>query len=98
MVLNNGIAFNMLSGIPWWISLIILIGLGVYAVKMREFWGRIGLGLIIVGGSGNLVQRYLFGGVIDNLNFFNILYNNVWDYCITIGLFMFLYQVVARKS
>lgn len=97
MVLNTGISFNLLSGIPWWVSLIILIGLGAYAVKMRELLGRVGIGLIIIGGSGNMVQRYLYGGVVDNLNFFNILQNNVWDYFIVGGLCIYGYQVVCRK-
>jgi len=97
MLINTGISFGLFENFPTWISAIIIGCLLVYAVKMRELWERVGLGLIILGGLGNLVQRYLYGGVVDNLNFFGVLQNNVWDYLIVGGLCVYVYHLVGHK-
>jgi lipoprotein signal peptidase len=96
-MINTGVSFGLLPGLSWIILLGVLVGLTIYAVKMRELWGRIGIGMIIVGGAGNLTQRLIYGGVVDNLNFFGLFYNNVWDYVIVVGVGICLVQVFRRK-
>jgi lipoprotein signal peptidase len=91
-MLNQGVSFGLFQGIPIWIVLIIWLGLFLYAVKMRELWGRVGLGLMLVGGAGNIVSRIIYGGVVDNLSLFGLLYNNIWDYLIFIGLIIFIWK------
>jgi len=89
-MINQGISFGLLPGLPNWIFIILLLALGIYAVKMRELWGRVGLTLIIVGGVGNLVSRYVSGGVVDNWQFFGLFYNNIWDWIIATGVIVFV--------
>lgn len=96
-MINNGISFGLLPGISTWILIGVLVGLIIYAVKMRELWGRVGVGLVIAGGMGNLVQRTMYGGVIDNWNFFGLFYNNVWDYLIFIGGVIYGYTYFIRR-
>lgn len=97
-MLNRGISFGVWPGIPVWVIVLVLLGLLVYVVvpagagKMRELWGRVGLGLIILGGAGNLVSRLMYGGVIDNLNFFGLFYNNIWDWMIGVGVGIYLFK------
>jgi signal peptidase II len=91
-MLNQGISFGLLQGIPVWVVGLVWICLFVYAVKMRELWGRVGVGLMLLGGAGNIVSRVWYGGVIDNLSFFGLFYNNVWDYLIFIGLVIYIWN------
>lgn len=97
-MLNNGVSFGLLPGISLWILGSVLIGLVVYAVKMRELWGRVGILLIVVGGLANLVSRVRYGGVIDNLNFFGLVYNNLADYLIIAGLLIYGYSSYFRRQ
>jgi len=98
-MINPGISFGLLPGLPNWIFIILILGLGITAVlpaqagKMRELWGRVGIVLIIAGGAGNLVSRSVNGGVVDNLAFFGLFYNNVWDYLIVSGVIVYLFQI-----
>jgi lipoprotein signal peptidase len=93
-MLNQGISFGLFQGVSVWVVGIIWIGLLVYAVKMRELWGRVGMGLILLGGAGNIISRVVYGGVVDNWNFLGILHNNGWDYLIFAGVIVYVWQNV----
>ena len=97
MAMNSGVSFGFLSGLPAFVIGIFLLGLMVYAVKMRELWGRVGVGMMIVGGLGNLGERMIYGAVVDNWNFFGLFYNNVWDYLIAVGVGIYMIQLFRRK-
>ncbi len=96
-MLNQGVSFGLFQGIPVWVIGLIWIALFFYAVKMRELWGRVGVGLILMGGAGNIISRIVYGGVVDNLNLFGFLHNNVWDYLIFIGVLVYIIQVFRHK-
>lgn len=96
-MLNKGISFGLFGGIPAWVIGLFLIGFVVYAVKMRELWGRVGILLIVIGGAGNLAQRVMYGGVVDNWNFLGLFYNNLWDYVIGAGVAIYLIQGFRYK-
>ena len=89
-MLNKGISFGFLPGISNILIGAVIVVLIVYALKVRELIVKIGLGLMIIGGMGNLYQRVTYGGVVDNLNFFGLFYNNVFDYLIVIGAIILL--------
>lgn len=97
-MLNRGVSFGIIPSVPVWALTILWFALLVYAVKMRElYWGKIGIWLILIGGAGNLVSRVLYGGVVDNWNFFGLLYNNAWDYLIVVGAIIYVIQAVKSK-
>lgn len=96
-MINTGVSFNLFPGIASWVIFVVLIGLVVYAVKMRELWGRVGVVFIVAGGAGNLVSRVMYGGVVDNWNFFGLFYNNVWDYIIFVGIVIYGYTYIVRR-
>lgn len=96
-MLNPGISFGLFPSLPIWLFSIILLGLIIYALKMRELVGRIGLVMIIVGGVGNLMSRIIYGGVVDNLNLFGLVYNNPSDYLIFFGLIIYGYTYFIRR-
>ena len=97
-MLNKGVSFGLLPGLSNWILGLVIVGLMVYAVKMRELWGRVGVGLVVIGGVGNLIERIVYGAVIDNWNFFGLFYNNIWDYLIVAGVTVYLVRVLRRGN
>lgn len=91
---NRGVAFGMFQGMQWIfviLTVIMLIAIIVYMFKKRprgKFF-YITAAMIIGGGIGNLIDRVLYGYVIDylSLSFFPPVCNFA-DYCITIGVFL----------
>ncbi|MEM7522653.1 MAG: signal peptidase II [Pseudomonadota bacterium] len=76
MAWNRGVNFGVLaagSDIARWalvaLSLAIAIGLVWWAhQRRRDRWFLIGAGLVVGGALGNIVDRALFGAVMDFLN------------------------------
>ena len=91
---NRGVAFGMFQGMQWVfviLTVIMLIAIIVYMFKKRprgKFF-YITAAMIIGGGIGNLIDRVLYGYVVDylSLSFFPPVCNFA-DYCITIGVFL----------
>jgi signal peptidase II len=74
--LNRGVSFGMLSeGLgdsPWTLIIISLVIVAAMLAWLRRMRGRIealGLGAIIGGAVGNIVDRMRLGGVVDFLDF-----------------------------
>jgi signal peptidase II len=76
MVWNRGVSFGMLNDVgalaPW-----LLPGLAVGVVIVLLFWLRrsehalmaVGLGMVIGGALGNVIDRLRYGAVVDFLDF-----------------------------
>ncbi len=96
MVWNRGISFGMFGGgaLPPWLlaafSGLIAAGLTFWLSRVGERWLAIGLGLIIGGAVGNIVDRLRFGAVADFLDFHLGAYHwwafNVADAAISVGV------------
>ena len=96
-VKNTGAAFSVFSGgVHWlrWLSLFVSLGLMGYA-----WWGsrlpkleQIGYGFILAGALGNGIDRFLFGYVVDFLDFrlINFPVFNVADIAINLGILCLL--------
>jgi len=91
-MLNRGIAFGWLEGLPYWVGVLGIVILITFAVKTRELIARVGLVLVIVGGIMNTYQRVTMGVVVDNLLMFHFGYNNLADYLIFFGLLVYGYS------
>ena len=96
-MLNKGISFGFLPGISNVLIGVVIVSLVIYALKVRELIVRIGLGLMIIGGMGNLHQRVMYGGVVDNLDFFGLFYNNAFDYLIVGGVVLTAIHLARPK-
>ncbi|MBK8902144.1 MAG: signal peptidase II [Anaerolineaceae bacterium] len=69
-VYNRGIAFGLFQGIGpvmGWLTLLLLLGIFVYLVRLpRQAWlMRLGLAVLVGGAMGNLVDRIFAGMVLD---------------------------------
>lgn len=103
---NEGAAFSFLAGlggVQRWIFATLAIVVSIFIVnwlrKLRktQTWAAVGLALVLGGAIGNLIDRLLYGKVIDFIDFylnFNVpfLLNNghfatfnVADIAITVG-------------
>ncbi len=96
-MVNRGIAWGLLPGVSVWVFVLIWLILLTVAVKTRELYERVGLGLILIGGGMNLLDRLRYGGVRDNWVLAGVLYNNVWDYLIVTGLLIYGYTYFVRR-
>ncbi len=71
---NPGIAFSLFGMVAPWglivvVALAIVVGLGVWLSRQIHRWPAIGLGFIIGGALGNVVDRFRFQAVFDFLWF-----------------------------
>jgi signal peptidase II len=87
---NTGIAFGLLSGANALVGLLSVLA-ALFLVFyhrgrwVRDRWVRVGLGLVIGGALGNLLDRARFGYVVDfiELPYWPIF--NLADACIVVG-------------
>lgn len=109
---NTGAAFGIFSGSHEVFRLPFLIGVAILAIgfilmmlkRLRD--GETGLTLalafILGGAAGNLIDRILYGEVIDFLDVYWSHYHwpafNVADSCITIGVGITLFYLIRAKG
>jgi signal peptidase II len=99
VIRNPGAAFSMATGMTWILSLIavaVVVALIVVAPRLRSTGWAIGLGLVLAGALGNLLDRIfrspgpLRGHVVDFVSVFGpyaqyFAVFNVADSCICVG-------------
>lgn len=88
---NTGMSFGMLEGARWIFIIFTAVAMAVmiyllFRNKNEKKLYYISIALIIGGGIGNMIDRILYGYVIDyfRLSFFPPICNFA-DYCIVIG-------------
>lgn len=109
---NLGVAFSMLSGMDGWV----IVGLRLLIVAfVLWMWRRtdedhqfahLGYALIIAGALGNIIDRFVYGHVVDYVLFYTQTWSfavfNLADACITVGAGLVLLQEIfvsqARDS
>ncbi|MCL6705735.1 signal peptidase II [Pseudomonas sp. R2.Fl] len=101
---NLGVAFSMLSGMDGWfiVGLRLLIVAFVLWMWRRTDEGHqfahLGYALIIAGALGNIIDRFVYGHVVDYVLFYTQTWSfavfNLADACITVGAGLVLLQEV----
>jgi signal peptidase II len=108
-VRNTGAAFGFLNAVEFpykaavvaLVATAALIGIALYAARMssHERLARVGLGLILGGAVGNLIDRLVLGSVVD---FVDVILGgwhfwafNVADSAITIGVAAMLADMIG---
>jgi signal peptidase II len=89
---NSGAAFSMLSGARWFfvVLTIVFVVLAMWGLLKKKFphpLGRWSLVLVVAGAIGNLIDRVLFGYVVDmiEVQFMNFAIFNVADIFVVVG-------------
>lgn len=97
---NTGAAFSMLEGkvsLLAWVSMAVALGMLIWAWRLRpeEHGMRLGLGLVIGGAVGNLIDRVRLQYVIDfiDVHWMNLKHwptFNIADSAVCVGMAMLL--------
>ncbi len=94
LIRNPGAAFSMATGLTWILSivaLLVVIGIVRYGRRLTSAWWAVGLGLVLGGALGNLVDRLfrapgpLEGHVVDFIAVGSFPVFNLADSGITVG-------------
>ncbi len=103
LVWNRGVSFGLFRDAPWtrWalvvFSLVVAIGLAVWAWRMRRLVTALAVGLLIGGAVGNLVDRLRIGAVMDFIDASRLHFPwvfNLADSAITLGIALLLLESV----
>jgi signal peptidase II len=106
LVHNKGVAFGLFSERAAFFVFISIIVVLLIIVSFQKIKGyglllKVGLSLILGGAVGNLIDRFMFGYVIDFLDFRIWPVFNIADSAITIGaglLVIYLLKLKESKS
>jgi len=100
MVWNEGVSFGLFQGLGIWplvtMAAVISLYLSVLLKKSTSKFESIGLGIIIGGAIGNIIDRLRFGAVADFFDVYIGQYHwpafNIADSAICIGVAMLLWH------
>ena len=104
---NIGAAFSLLEGQKWFFVLtafVACVGIVSYINKSKDVTklSKFALVLIMGGAIGNMIDRVVYGYVIDFLDFYIFGYDfpvfNFADCCITIGTGLLLLSLIFEKE
>jgi signal peptidase II len=112
LVMNTGLAFGLLAGIPpgwrWVVGLLSMVALVVLlrvALRILPSGGwreQIAIGLVFGGAVGNLIDRTRFGAVVDFVDVYVRDWHwpafNVADSAITVGVAALALVVMLDRS
>jgi signal peptidase II len=103
-VQNTGAAFGIFQGHPLVFTVFDFIGIAVFLVLvlvLRRRWPfldrmpvRTGIGLVLGGTIGNLIDRLRLGQVTDYFDFKVWPTFNVADACITVGVIVLIFCII----
>ncbi len=99
---NTGVAFGMLSHKS---ALVIILTatmlITLYIMKKTFFlnnvWHEKAIYFILAGGAGNLIDRLVYGHVVDFIKVPLIPYFNLADLFINIGMFLYILGLFKKK-
>jgi len=109
MVWNPGISYGLFpassrvgTAILVMFSVGAVLGLGYWLWGLTSRSLAIGVGFVIGGALGNLIDRLLYGRVADFFHFYGFGYDwyvfNIADLAITLGAMAILYDVLQPQS
>ncbi|MDG1286103.1 MAG: signal peptidase II [Rickettsiales bacterium] len=109
LVWNRGVSFGMLSNHPEWMPIILtIVALAITAMLLVWLWkaesrlAAISLGFVIGGAIGNIIDRILYGAVVDFLDFHLNEWHwpafNIADAAIFIGVVLLLIETIIEPK
>jgi signal peptidase II len=108
MVWNPGISYGLFPASSWLGTAILevfsvgaVIGLGWWLWRLTSLSLGVGIGLVIGGALGNLIDRLIYGRVADFFHFYGFGYDwyvfNIADTAITLGAIAIVYEVLKPE-
>ena len=103
-VLNQGMAFSLLSGKQLFLivatsAALLLVTYELFFRSRGKLLQRIAFILVLGGGIGNLIDRVLNGEVVDyiNLLFMNFAVFNFADICVCVGVALWVLVIFLEE-
>lgn len=93
VVKNYGISFSLEWVNVLFLNIIFVLIVGVLYWENKSYF----LGLILIGGLVNMVDRLIFGYVRDYWTFGQLVINNLNDWFIGGGTILFLLETIWKK-
>lgn len=99
LLFNPGAAFSMGQDSTWLfttIQIVFVVGILIYAPRVRHRWVGVGLALVAGGALGNLIDRlfrepsFFLGHVVDYISVGSFAVFNIADAAITTGVVVFV--------
>ena len=110
-VQNTGCAFSLLEEHTWLLTVVsavmsVVLGIAIAKNYFKHPLGKVTLSLLLAGAVGNLIDRAVYGYVIDMFRtlFMEFAVFNVADICVVVGgiaaaaYYMFLYDKLEGKA
>jgi len=101
---NLGVAFSLFEGyklVTIFIPSIVLLFILYSFIKEKIYIKKFSLGLILIGGTSNLLERIFIGKVTDFIDFHIKNYHyptfNLADVYITLGIILYLYLHIKQS-
>ena len=100
---NKGIAWSLFEDLPPWVfvvlSVVILTAIVVAVIKIKlpkPTWVRVAASMIVAGGLGNVIDRVMYGAVVDFLyvKLIDFPIFNFADCCVCVGAFILIFYVI----
>ncbi len=99
---NDGAIWGMMQGYNWLFGLVSILAIAgiIYFFNKEELkiWPQVFLALILAGAMGNLVDRLIYGYVIDFIEFSFWPTFNLADSFITIGVLSMVIHLIPAKT
>lgn len=106
---NTGMAFSMFSGARWFfvaVTAVVCIGIlwYLFSNRCRHLWLYWSLGVVCAGGLGNLIDRAVYGYVVDFIEpvFINFAIFNIADCAVTLGaallIIYFIFDLFKKED
>lgn len=103
-VLNQGMAFSLLSGKQVFLVavtgvMLVFVAYLLFFKSRSERLQQIALILVLGGGIGNLIDRVLNGEVVDYINvlFMNFAVFNFADICVCVGVGLWVLAILLEE-
>ena len=103
-VLNQGMAFSLLSGKQLFLIIatsiaLILVAYGLFFRSRGKLLQQIAFILVLAGGIGNLIDRVLNGEVVDYINplFIDFAVFNFADICVCVGVALWVLVIFLEE-
>jgi signal peptidase II len=112
LVMNRGLAFGLLGGVPpgfGWIvvllsvaALVVLVRVALHVLPRGGVIDHGTLGLIFGGAVGNLIDRWRFGAVVDFVDVYYRAWHwpafNVADSAISVGVVLLALRLMTERG
>ncbi|KRL64689.1 signal peptidase II [Lentilactobacillus diolivorans DSM 14421] len=100
---NTGAAWSIFSGHQFIFVIIALVATVLIIYFLNQYWQnipyRIGLGLLLAGTLGNVIDRIFYSHVVDmfQLDFINFPIFNCADMYLTFGIIILAIAIIREK-